>query len=162
MKFRESCIRSAATTLATTMATTVALILAEAAWAEGPELVQSPPMKYSVEPTVTGMAGEVKPQWLNATGVVGGNQYRLVIYADAAYVDMVVTQSSGAKCSVKRFKSANADGAGAEQSRAAGRRGITDDAPGAVAGHAVCVPVQRGSDRFVHRVAAGELTLQSY
>ena len=107
MKFRESCIGSAATALATAAAMTMAV----AARAEGPELVQSPPMKYSVEPTVSGMAGEVKPQWLNATGVVGGNQYRLVIYADAAYVDMVVTQSSGARCSVKRFKSANAEGA---------------------------------------------------
>ncbi len=68
-------------------------------------------MKYSVEPTVSGMAGAVKPQWLNATGVVGGNQYRLVIYADTAYVDMVVTQSPGAQCSIKRFKAANAEGA---------------------------------------------------
>lgn len=86
------------------------LLTSEPAWAEGPELVQSPPMKYSVEPTVTGMAGEVKPQWLNATGVVGGNQYRLVLFADTAYVDLVVTQSSGAKCTIKRFKSANAEG----------------------------------------------------
>ena len=87
-----------------------ALALVAPARAEGPELVHSPPMKYSVEPTVSGMAGEMKPQWLNATGVVGGNQYRLVVYADAAYLDMVVTQSSGAKCSIRRFKSANADG----------------------------------------------------
>ena len=87
------------------------LVASVPAGAESPELVQSPPMKYSVEPTVAGMAGEVKPQWLNATGVVGGNQYRLVIYADAAFVDLVVTQSSGAKCSIKRYKAANAVGA---------------------------------------------------
>ena len=97
--------------LTATAAVASVLVVALPAGAEGPELVHSPPMEYSVEPTVTGMAGEVKPQWLNATGVVGGNQYRLVVYADAAYVDMVVTQSSGAKCSIKRFKSANADGA---------------------------------------------------
>ena len=90
---------------------TAALLAAQPLRAEGPELVQSPPMKYSVEPTVTGMAGEIKPQWLNATGVVGGNQYRLVLLADTAYVDLVVTQSSGAKCTIKRFKSASADGA---------------------------------------------------
>ena len=105
MNYREFSFRGAVTLA------TAALVAVAPARAEGPELVQSPPMKYSVEPAVTGMAGEVKPQWLNATGVVGGNQYRLVIYADTAYVVMVVTQSSGAKCSIKRFKSANADGA---------------------------------------------------
>lgn len=110
MNCREICGRSNATALALAAAMAVGATLPALARAEGPELVHSPPMKYSVEPTVTGMAGEVKPQWLNATGVVGGNQYRLVIYADAAYVDLVVTQSSGAKCSVKRFKAANADG----------------------------------------------------
>jgi hypothetical protein len=109
MNCRKICQRRAATALALTVP--LALMLAAPVRAEGPELVQSPPMKYSVEPTVSGMAGEVKPQWLNATGVVGGNQYRLVIYADAAYLDMVVTQSSGAKCSIKRYKAANAVGA---------------------------------------------------
>jgi len=109
MNCRKICQRRAATALA--LAMPWALLLAAPVRAEGPELVQSPPMKYSVEPTVSGMAGEVKPQWLNATGVVGGNQYRLVIYADAAYLDMVVTQSSGAKCSIKRYKAANAVGA---------------------------------------------------
>ena len=96
--------------LATGIAMAAGPMLATSGFAEGPELVHSPPMKYSVEPTVTGMAGEVKPQWLNATGVVGGNQYRLVVFADTAYVDLVVTQSSGAKCVIKRYKSANADG----------------------------------------------------
>ncbi len=113
MNCREFFCRNIGTTLGTTVATTLTMALALAApvQAENPELVQSPPMKYSVEPTLSGMAGEVKPQWLNATGVVGGNQYRLVIYADAAYLDMVVTQSSGAKCSIKRYKAANAEGA---------------------------------------------------
>ena len=93
-----------------TIAAGATLLGAQPLRADGPELVQSPPMKYSVEPTVTGMAGDIKPQWLNATGVVGGNQYRLVLLADAAYVDLVVTQSAGAKCAIKRFKSVNADG----------------------------------------------------
>ena len=104
MRPGKSCFVSLSVTLAT------ALLAVQPLRAGGPELVQSPPMKYSVEPTVTGMAGEIKPQWLNATGVVGGNQYRLVLLADTAYVDLVVTQSSGAKCAIKRFKSANGDG----------------------------------------------------
>lgn len=82
------------------------------------ELVQSPPMSYSMDPTVTGAGGALEPRWLNATGVVGGSQYRLVVLANTAYLDMVVTQSAGAKCALRRYRSANADGVPAAPAQA--------------------------------------------
>jgi hypothetical protein len=74
------------------------------------ELVHSPPMNYSVNPLTTGAGGALEPRWLNAMGMVGANQYRLVVLANAAYLDLLVTQSEGAKCSIRRYKAVNAEG----------------------------------------------------
>jgi hypothetical protein len=74
------------------------------------ELVQSPPMLFSVPETMPSGVRNVSPLWLSGSGTVGANQFRLVAVADAGIVDLVVTQSSGAKCSIKRYRSANADG----------------------------------------------------
>ena len=68
-------------------------------------------MLYSVNPMTIGSGGALEPRWLNAMGMVGANQYRLVMLANAAYLDLVVTQSEGAKCSIRRYKAVNADGA---------------------------------------------------
>ena len=86
------------------------VLVAGRAWAADAELVQSPPMNYSVDPMVSGAGGPLEPRWLNATGVVGGSQYRLVVLANTAYLDMIVTQSAGAKCTIRRYRAANADG----------------------------------------------------
>lgn len=74
------------------------------------ELVHSPPMSYSVNPLTTGSGGALEPRWLNAMGMVGANQYRLVVLANAAYLDLLVTQSEGAKCSIRRYKAVSAEG----------------------------------------------------
>jgi hypothetical protein len=75
-----------------------------------PEFVQSPPMVFSVPETMPIAGKDLSPLRLSGSGVVGANQYRLVVVAESGIIDLVVTQSSGAKCSVKRFKGANADG----------------------------------------------------
>lgn len=88
----------------------VCTLVAGRAIAADAELVQSPPMSYSVDPMVSGAGGPLEPRWLNATGVVGGSQYRLVVLANTAHLDMVVSQSAGAKCAIRRYRAANADG----------------------------------------------------
>ncbi|MCC7462462.1 MAG: hypothetical protein IT480_08375 [Gammaproteobacteria bacterium] len=74
------------------------------------ELVHSPPMAFSVDPVVSGRGGALEPRWLNAMGMVGGNQYRLVVLANTAHLDMIVTQSAGAQCSIRRHRAASAEG----------------------------------------------------
>jgi hypothetical protein len=96
--------------LIATAALAAAALCAGSVLATELEFVQSPPMSYSVTGNERGAAGELKPQWLNATGVVGGSQYRLVAFANSAYLDMVVTQSSGARCAIKRYRSISAEG----------------------------------------------------
>jgi hypothetical protein len=67
-------------------------------------------MAFSVPETMPSGGQVISPLWLNGSGVVGGNQYRLVVLADTGIIDLVVTQSSGAKCSIRRYRGANADG----------------------------------------------------
>jgi hypothetical protein len=97
-------------TLLAGISVTWAVIRAASAAEVEPEFVQSPPMAFSVPETMPSGGKEISPLWLNGSGVVGANQYRLVVLAETGIVDLVVTQSSGAKCSIKRFKGANADG----------------------------------------------------
>lgn len=89
-----------------------ALILAVApVHAAEPELVHNPAMSYSVHPMSVGPGGALEPRWLNALGMVGAGQYRLVMLANTAHLDLVVTQSEGAKCSIRRYRTVNAEGA---------------------------------------------------